>query len=262
MSSSLATDLNLLSSFLAQPHLTTPQPADCIVICGSSILHCAETIFSALQSNPSLCSTLVICGGKGHSTSYLYGAIARHPLYTHFRDEIEGWTEAAILYKILSQCYDPASIAAAGCRVLVEQKSTNCGSNAIETRKLLESLGVPTPKTMIIVQDPTMSIRTFASFQKCYGDLTHPPQFFSFPTFVPRLREGGGGLVWDVPGVEAAGLWEQERFTDLVIGEIPRLRDDEAGYGPRGKGFIAHVEIGGEVEEAWARLKRKVGGSR
>lgn len=146
--------------------------------------------------------------------------------------------------------------------MLIEERSTNCGSNAIETRKILESHGIPTPESMIIVQDPTMSLRTFASFQKCYDDLTHPPQFLSFPTFVPRIREGEGRLVWNVSGVEPEGLWELERFTDLVIGEIPRLRDDEAGYGPKGRGYIAHVEIGEEVEKAWGKLKREVGGNR
>lgn len=262
MDSALVTDLNFLSSFLAYPQLGAIQAADCIVLCGSSILHCAETVFSALHSNPTLCSTLVICGGKGHSTPYLYDAIAKHPRYSPLHHKVKGWTEAAILYEILEQYYDAPSIKAAGCRILIEEKSTNCGSNAIETRKLLESLGIPTPKTMIIMQDPTMSLRTFASFQKCYDDLPDPPQFFSFPTFVPKLRECESGLVWDVPGVESAGLWEMKRFMDLVIGEIPRLRDDEAGYGPRGRGFIAHVEIGEEIEEAWGRLKRKVGGNR
>jgi hypothetical protein len=39
------------------------------------------------------------------------------------------------------------------------------------------------------------------------------------------------------------------------MGEIPRLRDDKEGYGPRGKGFIVHVDIPDEVEEAWRRVK-------
>ena len=40
----------------------------------------------------------------------------------------------------------------------------------------------------------------------------------------------------------------------LALGEIPRLRDDEQGYGPRGRGYIVHVDIPEEVERAWERL--------
>lgn len=42
--------------------------------------------------------------------------------------------------------------------------------------------------------------------------------------------------------------------SSLALGEIPRLRDDENGYGPRGRGFIAHVDIPEAVEAAWRRL--------
>lgn len=39
------------------------------------------------------------------------------------------------------------------------------------------------------------------------------------------------------------------------MGEIPRLRDDADGYGPNGRGFIAHVDIPPEVEAAFAELR-------
>jgi hypothetical protein len=42
----------------------------------------------------------------------------------------------------------------------------------------------------------------------------------------------------------------------LVMGEVPRLRDDGLGYGPRGRGFIAHIEVPAEVEAAHQRLRR------
>ena len=34
----------------------------------------------------------------------------------------------------------------------------------------------------------------------------------------------------------------------------PRLTDDAHGYGPRGKGFIAHVDIPPEVQRAFGTL--------
>ncbi|KAL8634816.1 MAG: hypothetical protein Q9228_007624, partial [Teloschistes exilis] len=250
-------DLNLVSNFLAFQKYDSIQPVDCIVLCGSSILHCAETIFSTLRSTPALTSTLVICGGIGHSTPFLYAAMARNPRYAALRNVIEGLPESSVLDIILERDYGKATIEEAGCRIVVETKSANCGANAIETRKILKSLDIPMPKSMLIVQDPTMSLRTQASFQKAYSDVSNPPRFSTFPTFVPKLKEEGGELVWDVAGVNPAGLWDIERFVDLVLGEVPRLRDDEEGYGPRGKRFIVHVDIPDDIEEAWRRLSKR-----
>ena len=57
------------------------------------------------------------------------------------------------------------------------------------------------------------------------------------------------------PTPESAPLYgSRERLLSLALGEIPRLRDDENGYGPRGRGFIAHVDIPEAVEAAWRRL--------
>lgn len=51
------------------------------------------------------------------------------------------------------------------------------------------------------------------------------------------------------------GMWEMERYVQLLMGEIPRLTDDAGGYGPAGKDFIAHVYIPEEVREAFEELK-------
>lgn len=53
---------------------------------------------------------------------------------------------------------------------------------------------------------------------------------------------------------EEQGVWSVDRYISLLLGEIPRLRDDPSGYGPKGKGFIDHVDIPIEVEEAHAWL--------
>ncbi|WEQ52803.1 hypothetical protein LV478_04460 [Komagataeibacter oboediens] len=45
-----------------------------------------------------------------------------------------------------------------------------------------------------------------------------------------------------------------ERFISLVMGEIPRLRDDENGYGPKGKGFIPHIEIPHSTEKSFYEI--------
>jgi hypothetical protein len=96
---------------------------------------------------------------------------------------------------------------------------------------------------VILIQDPTMQIRTMASFDKVFQDQPKM-NFFSVPPFVPRLRVNGieGGVY---------ATWSQNRFLQLVLGEIPRL----AAYGPSGSGFISHVEVPSKITDAWARLQ-------
>jgi hypothetical protein len=53
----------------------------------------------------------------------------------------------------------------------------------------------------------------------------------------------------------AEDLWEMERLCELLVGEVTRLKDDENGYGPKGKGFIGHVDVPAEVEAAANRVR-------
>ncbi|KAL2444457.1 hypothetical protein ABEF95_016843 [Exophiala dermatitidis] len=108
-----------------------------------------------------------------------------------------------------------------------------------------------------------MSLRTLASFEHVYADVLPQPNFLTCPTIVPNMSwspldsdEGDTSrLHFDVPGIHESDLWDPQRFFDLIMGEIPRLRDDENGYGPNGKGYIAHVDIPPDVEAAWSRLR-------
>ena len=50
-----------------------------------------------------------------------------------------------------------------------------------------------------------------------------------------------------------------DRHISLLMGEIPRLSDTPDGYGPRGKGYIAHVDIPPDVENAWRELEADYG---
>src|SRR6266536_2544748 len=235
-------DINRVSRFVAHEQisdLSTCQSFDCIVLCASAIFHCAETVFSALQARPNLTKTLILCGGISHSTPFLYDAVAGNARYRSVAEEVRGLPESRVLYKIFERFFNGADIAKSGVRVLIEDKSTNCGANAIESRKVLESHGTPMPKSMLIVQDPTMSARTYASFLKAFAGLEPTPKFTICPTFVPEMQVRDGKLVYATPNVASEELWDVKRFCGLIMGEIPRLRDDRDGYGPSGKGFIA-----------------------
>ena len=219
-----------------------------------------------------LASTLVITGGIGHSTKYLYDAVRGHSEFKSLSTQIDGLPEARVLEAIGKHFFDlDELLQVADVRLLVEDRSTNCGANAVETERTLEKAGIdvstnPWTRHMII-QDPTMCLRTMLAFEHVYARTTtdgaHIPKFVCCPGFVPVTKYNAekDRLEWDIShpgmaGVGAEGLWSMDRFVDLVLGEIPRLRDNESGYGPRGKNFIAHVDIPGEVEEAYERLRR------
>ena len=50
-----------------------------------------------------------------------------------------------------------------------------------------------------------------------------------------------------------------ERYIGLLMGEISRLRDDEKGYGPKGKDYIVHIDIPDNVKKAFSELEQKYG---
>jgi uncharacterized SAM-binding protein YcdF (DUF218 family) len=274
LSPSAISDINAISRFLAHaeiPSLHDTPSVDVLVFCGSALLTIVEHVFSALEARPELAETVVLCGGIGHSTRLLYEAIETNEKYSHLADKVQGLPESRVLELILKEHYPRLSERGdnGGLTILIEDKSTNCGANAAETRRILERHSIPLPRSMIVVQDPSMSLRTLASFKRTYADVSPTPTFLGCPTFVPGMSlkapdagDDDGELHFTVPGIPESVLWESQRFFDLIMGEIPRLRDDEHGYGPNGKGFIAHVDIPDDVEAAWARLREILGSQR
>lgn len=255
-------DLNTVSAFLASPQSVLPsftdQAGHTFVLAGNAILPLITAFYSHLD-NLKGPITLIIAGGIGHSTQLLYDAITLHPEYNF---PTAGKSEAAILREILFQSY-PAL--ASWVRLYIDENSTNCGSNAIEAKRLLDEARI-WPDKLYIIQDPTMHRRTIACFEKAYEpdpSGRSMPEFLGW-SFVPRLRSSPeGNMKWDVRDdalgpIADGSVWGMERFVSLVIGEIPRMRDDEHGYGPKGKGFITHIDIPDAVEEAWARLSKAV----
>lgn len=266
----LADDINCVSHFLAHEQIKNIEnhdPVDCIIICASSVLYQASQIFSAIEKQPSLANTLVLVGGIGHSTSLIYEAVERHPVFHTIKDQVTGLPEAQVLLQILKSFFDLDGIEKHGCRVLIENRSTNCGANAVETRKVLEGAGTLDLGSCVIVQDPTMSLRTLASFEKAYDNLPAEkrPRFLACPVVVPQMRMEGGPLEYvldESREIRKEDMWEIRRFCELLVGEVARLTDDENGYGPKGKGFIGHVDVPVEVQEAAKRIMEGLGVNR
>ncbi|WP_422731084.1 YdcF family protein [Leclercia pneumoniae] len=236
--------VNTLGVWLAEEHLThsaAPPQADLVVLAGNAVI---PSIDAACRLAADLNVPLLISGGIGHSTTFLYAAIAQHPLYNRVRTT--GKAEAAILAEIAQQFWHiPAE------RVVIEDQSTNCGENARFSWALMQHHPLPASR-VIVVQDPTMQRRTMATFARVCRDEPAAPQWISHPGLVPQLDNSEDGLVFSGGG---EGLWPVERYLSLVLGELPRLRDDINGYGPAGHDFIAHVDIPRDVEAAWQILR-------
>jgi hypothetical protein len=178
-----------------------------------------------------------------------------------------GLGEADVLYQILTRYFDTKKPEDRGPRVLIENRSTNCGANAVETKRVLDGAGITGPVSCVVVQDPTMSLRTIASFEKAYDNvpLQERPSFKACPVFAPKVEMQGERIEFTVDerdGLRAEDLWEMNRFCELLVGEVARLRDDESGYGPRGKGFIGHVDVPEEVVKAAERVREGFGVNR
>lgn len=218
---------------------------DCVILAGNCVLETAEGAFRAVKSEVG--PKLLITGGIGHATEVLRRKVATHPVYRAVATEAR--TEAHILADTAQEFWgiDRSSI-------LIEPDSTNSGENARFSRKILEDSGMPV-KAILLVQDPTMQRRADATFRHVWSDHADLT-VLNWPAFTPRVRLVGEELQFDLNGI--AGLWSMDRFLSLVMGEIPRLRDNPQGYGPRGKGFIAHVDIPEHIEAAYAQLKNSL----
>ena len=232
-----------LSDFSQGPAQALPkvENADCIVLAGNSVLHTAESAFKLARMDSR--RILLISGGVGHSTHRLCEEVKKHHLYS--RIPTSNRAEANILSDVARQYWsvDPN-------RIIVEQVSTNCGENARFSRRALDARGID-PQHIVLIQDPTMPRRTDASFRQIWLD--HPKvKFLNWPTFTPRVKIERNDLVFDLGPL--AGLWPMDRFLSLLMGEIPRLRNDPNGYGPNGRGFIVALDIPDEVETAYRRL--------
>ncbi len=218
---------------------------DCIVLLASAVLRSAETAFEALRDG--LAPLIVISGGQGHSTALLREALSRHPTYAdaarRAAAEADMMADVAICHWGLERG-----------QVLVEAESTNCADNAVRSRRLLEKHGL-SPRTFLLLQDPTMQRRTDASFRRAWSDAPGA-RFVNHATPLISVECEGGSL--RLGGAGDAAPWSMERFCTLVMGEITRLRDAPGGYGPRGAGYIAHVDLPPDVEAAHARLSRRL----
>ena len=233
--------INTLSAFLGRrdvPELTQEalrsaygfSQADVMVLFGGSIIAGGDVLAKAMRN--SVAKTYVIVGGVGHTTQALRDTVQK--LYPDI--PTEGKPEAEIFQAYLQYRYKLKAD-------YLETGSTHCGNNITNLLALLEDNAVPC-ENIILCQDATMQLRMCATLRKYRPDL----RIINFASYKAQITPD---LAYAEP---IPGMWPLERFTSLLLGEIRRLTDGPDGYGPKGKDFLVHVDIPGEVRRAFDEL--------
>lgn len=208
--------------------------ADVMVLFGGAILCGGDVLAEAIKNRAARC--FIIVGGAGHTTPTL--RVRMNEAYPEINTE--NLSEAEIFNSYLQYRYSLKAD-------YIETRSTNCGNNITFLLELLEREKIPCSH-MILTQDAAMQRRMEMGMRKYCPDLN----IINFAAYRAVVEERNSVLSYDT---EIWGMWDVERYIGLLMGEIPRLRDDENGYGPKGKNFIAHADIPEEVEKAFEELK-------
>ncbi|KAM0352345.1 hypothetical protein ACHAPU_002010 [Fusarium lateritium] len=234
------------------------QPIDVVVLCASAILAIPEAVFEWANQEQSRLdarqrnTVLVLCGGIGPCTSFVYDAIKSSKKYSQIYHDIHGKPEGQVLkamaerfYKLdISKSKHQLSSHSA-FSILISDRSTDCGADATETRKVLEHEGIHYPRSIIVVQDPAMSTRTVSSFSQVYED--QQARVSSWPRLKSET-EGSKGKVQnkDMP----KELWSMDRFLDRIMGDTSRMPEIDIKT-------RSAIDIPHEVEDAWSTIMDK-----
>lgn len=213
--------------------------ADVMVLFGGSILRGGDVLATAIKNQ--IAEKYIIVGGAGHTTETLRQRV--HHEYPAILTE--GLSEAEVFNSYLKAIYGIEAD-------YLETESTNCGNNITCLLELLRSHHIDF-KSIIICQDATMQRRMDAGLRKYLSDDTI---IINYATYRTNVIVCDDALTY---ASKISGMWEINRYVELLMGEIPRLSDDADGYGPKGKNYIAHVEIPEEVYDAFETLVENSG---
>ena len=213
--------------------------ADLMILFGACIPAGMDLVAQAYRDG--IARRLMLVGGEGHTTAALREAV--HAACPQI--DTAGRRESEVMAAYLQARWGLTDLP-------LERNSTNCGNNVTLALEQMARM-TPPPRRVLIVQDGTMQRRMDAGFRKYAPQL----ELINYAAWRVRVIAGPEGLAYDGP--TPWGMWDIERYLTLLMGEIPRLRDDAAGYGPRGKDFIAHVDIPEGVLAAFQALREPFG---
>lgn len=230
---SIDKDFNILNKFLALNTYDNEKHYDAIIVFGSALPWIVVEGYKLYLENQS--DYFLIAGGKGHTTELMIQTLS-----DVININSENVSEACILKQLIDSKFQEQK------KILLEEKSTNCGENIKYSfaRFAQENIKV---KDVLLIHDPLMQCRIDAVARKEFPNIN----FYNFAPFIPCVYMVQGSI--EVEKV-INGIWPRDRYISLLLGEMKRVIDDQDGYGPNGKNFIAHVDVPNEVIEAYQRV--------
>ena len=247
-----ARDFNTLAEFLArrdvpcldaaalQKILGAPR-AEMVLLFGGSLPEGCRLAGQLWQAG--LARKVMTIGGVGHTTAAFLERFESALPAGHSATEGECMKE-----------YLQSAFAIPEEDLLVENASTNCGENVHFALSILREKNA-LPASAIVLHDSTMQRRIGATLDRWWPEGV--TRFVHFAAYRAQLEAGENSLTFAPNHIW--GLWQPEHYMSLLLSEIPRLRDDDQGYGPNGRDFIAHVDVPEAVEAAWNRLAGRYG---
>ncbi len=228
-------DLNTLDTTLLKQNYGIEQ-VDVFVLFGGSILCGGDVLADAIKSK--IAKKYIIVGGAGHTTDTLKNVVKK--IYPNMNTK--NLTEAEIFAYYLKEKYNLDVNA-------LETKSTNCGNNITYLLELLQKEQIDF-NSIILCQDATMQYRMEATLRKYVSHKL----IINYASYQVHACDCDNRIEFKE---SINGMWDIERYIQLLMGEIPRLQDDENGYGPKGKGYLVHIDVPKEVLCAFHRLKAR-----
>lgn len=209
--------------------------ADVLILFGGSIPAGCDTAAEGFLNGTA--SRLMIVGGEGHTTDALRSRFhARYP-----EIPVEGRMEADIMQDYITQKY--------GIRdILLERNSTNCGNNVTNALEILRLHHIDA-KHIVLMQDASMQRRMCAGFKRYAPSI----KVINYASYRNQVIVQDGELQFSDSTLW--GMWEMDHYISLLMSEVPRLSNNEEGYGPMGCGYIAEVQIPDVVMNAFYELK-------
>ena len=162
------------------------------------------------------------CGGWGpgigdDASAYWIGL----KILNEYTKQKDGRNEKTVLVDTLEKEYNIKDY-------YIERESTNCGNNVTYALRLLNEKNIEA-KNIIIIQDTTMQHRMEAGFRKYDSNIN----IINYASYKTKVIVKEDKLTFEKNNI--LGMWDIERYISLLMGEIPRLNDNESGYGPKWK---------------------------
>lgn len=236
-------DLALLVDYLTTFPKNATFESNTLLIAGNSIPELTEAAAHFCQQKTEI-TQVIFAGGIGHGTQRLIESIKKRGPEMSLTDW-EKKSEAEITAALFNKYYPNHKLT-----FYLDTQSTNTGENAQFSRDLFTNEN--RPKTFWLVQDPLLQLRSYVTLLQEWTLSKEAIQ--PIPLEQPVLI--GYNNAPQFANSAMNDWWSSEYFLSLVIGEIRRLQDNPNGYGPKGAGFIPHVDVPSEVIDSYQRCQQ------